>query len=203
MALVVAVAIPCSWMAEEIRRSRKQKAAVEAIEKFGGMIGYDYDYEHMDQLREPWLRTSLRELLGKDFFDVPVAVSILSDQGIEHLGELKEVTWVALCGIQVTDEQLSSLKGLPELRRLDLVDIEITGARLENLKTLTTIRHLLFERTEVTDECVKKLQKALPSCKIELKPPAQTGKDVHAPATLADRKHGEANTPNGDRGGSP
>ena len=40
--LTVVVAIPCSWLAVEREQARKQREAVEAIEKLGGWVAYDY-----------------------------------------------------------------------------------------------------------------------------------------------------------------
>ena len=40
--LAVVVAIPCSWLAVEMKRARKQREAVEEIEKAGGTVSYDY-----------------------------------------------------------------------------------------------------------------------------------------------------------------
>ena len=41
--LVVVVAIPCSWLATEMKAAREQHAAVEAIKKLGGLVCYDYE----------------------------------------------------------------------------------------------------------------------------------------------------------------
>ena len=38
----VAVAIPFSWLAVEMKAAREQREAVEGIEKSGGIVGYDY-----------------------------------------------------------------------------------------------------------------------------------------------------------------
>ena len=166
LVLAVVVALPCSWMAAEIRAARTQKKAVEAVAKSEGNIGYNYDYEHMDELREPWDRVWLRERLGRDFLDVPVAAGFRSDEAMEHLSDLNGLTWVALIGMDVTDARLQRLERLPQLRRLDLVNTEISGTGLEHLKRLSDLRCLYFVHTHVTDAGVAKLQKALPNCKI-------------------------------------
>ena len=43
--LVVVVAIPCSWLATEMEAARKQREAVEEIEKTGGRVVYDYQLD--------------------------------------------------------------------------------------------------------------------------------------------------------------
>ena len=42
LALVVVVALPCSWMAVEMKAAREQKAVVEAIRRADGDIVYDW-----------------------------------------------------------------------------------------------------------------------------------------------------------------
>ena len=75
MLLVVVVAIPCSWFATAMKAAREQRTAVEAIEKLGGFVNYDYEYDDTDRFApEPasmgparqlaltaWLCTRLRK----------------------------------------------------------------------------------------------------------------------------------------------
>ena len=49
---------------------------------------------------------------------------------------------------------------------LDLFDAQVTDAGLVHLKGLTQLQELYLVDTKVTDEGVKKLQQALPNCKI-------------------------------------
>ena len=45
LVLTVVVAIPCSWLATEMKQARKQREAVEEIKKAGGRVAYDYQYD--------------------------------------------------------------------------------------------------------------------------------------------------------------
>ncbi len=45
LVLVVAVAIPCSWLAVEMKAARRQEEAVAAIEKLGGNVSYDWQLD--------------------------------------------------------------------------------------------------------------------------------------------------------------
>jgi hypothetical protein len=57
--LTLAVAIPCSWLAVEIKAAKKQRETVEAIEQLDGRVYY------LQERSEPaWLQSPL----GKDFF---------------------------------------------------------------------------------------------------------------------------------------
>ena len=60
LVLVVAVALPFSWLAAERKNAREQKAAVEEIERLGGRARYDI-YEINANAVPP-------KLLGTDFF---------------------------------------------------------------------------------------------------------------------------------------
>jgi Leucine-rich repeat (LRR) protein len=81
---------------------------------------------------------------------------------------------------QVTDAGLEHLKGLSNLHRLWFYGTQITDAGLEALKGLEHLQELHLEGTKVTEAGVKKLQQALPNCKIEWEPP--TKDDRQGPA---------------------
>jgi hypothetical protein len=56
---------------------------------------------------------------------------------------------------------------LNELQTLALVKTQIADAGLGQLKGFTQLQWLYLNGTKVTDQGVKKLQHALPNCKIE------------------------------------
>src|ERR1039458_79021 len=74
LVLVVAVALPFSWLGVEMKQAREQKAVVAAIEKLGGTVGYywTYDIGNDGPLPDPNERPPgpawLGSLLGDDFF---------------------------------------------------------------------------------------------------------------------------------------
>ena len=45
LVLMVVVAVPFSWLATEMKQARKQREAVEGIEKAGGRVSYDYQLD--------------------------------------------------------------------------------------------------------------------------------------------------------------
>ncbi len=138
LVLTVAVALPCSWMAVEMKAAREQKEAVDVIEKSGGSVVYDWQDAswgtvgddgqgfmlHYTPLPDahPSGPEWLRNLLGDDFFG--------------------EVEIVELSETQVADRGLEYIERMNQLQILEL------GA------------------TKVTDAGLKKLQRALPNCKI-------------------------------------
>ena len=48
LVLAGVVAIPFSWLATEMKGARKQREAVEATEKAGGSVYYDYEFDPSD-----------------------------------------------------------------------------------------------------------------------------------------------------------
>jgi hypothetical protein len=44
------VAIASSWLAVEMRQAKRQKEAVEIVQRLGGGVGYDYEVDSNDRL---------------------------------------------------------------------------------------------------------------------------------------------------------
>ena len=171
LVLVVVVALPCSWLAVEMKKAKKQKAAVEAIVELKASVYYDYlndaNFRDPRPLGPAWLQS----LLGVDFFARVDRVffygSRVTDADLEHLTALNELQLLSFAKTAVTDAGLENLKDANELHDLILVSTDITDVGLEHLKGLRTLRTLDIRHTQVTNEGVKKLQQALPNCKIE------------------------------------
>ncbi len=66
----------------------------------------------------------------------------------------------------ITDAGLARIAGLTQLQDLRLNVTNITNAGLAQLAGLTELQRLELNGTQVTDEGVKKIQQALPNCKI-------------------------------------
>ena len=83
---------------------------------------------------------------------------------------LLDCAHVAFIFTNVTDAGLVHLKGLTKLQTLNLSDTNVTDAGLVHLKGLTILQTLVLIDTKVTDAGVKKLQAALPKCRIYHRP---------------------------------
>jgi len=180
LVFVLLVSVGMSWLGVKLQQARKQKAAVEAIEKAGGVVYYDYGRESRSLLPtevEPPYPTWLRESLGDDFFFDVRAVSAndvsdehlnhlaklttvkslyldspqITDAGLEHLAELGKVCYLSLPGTQITDAGLVHLKSLTNLTTLDLSGTQITDAGLVHLTELTSLGALGLSDTQITD----------------------------------------------------
>ncbi len=89
-----------------------------------------------------------------------------------HLRGLTGLKSLDLSGSQVTDAGLVHLAHLKNLDELLLSD-HITDAGLPKLAGLSGLSYLNLAKSKVTKEGVRKLEKALPKCKIWFK-----GQDV-------------------------
>ena len=159
LVLVVVVALPCSWMAVEMKKARQQKAAAERINSLGGWIGYYYDpKDPFAVLANPcpaWLCSSL----GETFFgDVTYANVEGIDAELECLQAFPQLETLCLTRGHVTGRRLEDLKHLPSLTRLDLSYCEATNASLERLQVVTRIKDLDLWHTEINDSGLEQFQ---------------------------------------------
>jgi hypothetical protein len=154
LVLVVAAALPCSWLAVEMKKARKEWVIVRAIDKEGGNV--DFGDEHLGGVQPPgpaWLRG----LLGLDFFRHVTGVDFatdhvtVTDAGLEDFKRLPQLRFLQLDDTHVTDAGLEHLKGLNQLEVLRLNRTHVTDAGLENLKGLTKLGGLYLAGTKVTD----------------------------------------------------
>ena len=90
----------------------------------------------------------------------------VTDAGLEYLQGLTRLTHLMVAGVRATDAGLKSIEGLTQLTDLSLSGTQITDAGLGHLKGLTELQYLYLYNTQVTVEGEKKLQQALPNCKI-------------------------------------
>ncbi len=156
LVLVVAVALPFSWLGVEMKRAREQRATVETIRTNGGEAWY-CDVHHLLWTRIPVATAPewkwLWAVLDDDFFNDVVSV---------NMGSPSEENSVA-------DGDLECLVQLPQLKSLFfhyLNKPKITDAGLGHLRGLTHLQYLDIQGTAVTAEGVARLQQALPNCKI-------------------------------------
>ena len=141
--VVLVLSLPLSWLAMRMERARRQRRAVEAISSLRGQASCDWQNYPRYGAEPTWLR----RILGDDFFD--------------------PVTWAVLNRDTITDADLEHLKGLPSLEILSLPDTRVSDAGLEYVSGLSQLEYLDLRNTDVTPEGIRKLQEALPNCKIE------------------------------------
>jgi hypothetical protein len=177
LVLVVVVAVPCSWLAVEMKAARAQHDAVEAIMKLGATVSYDWqvDVDHYYNLlpkAQPPEPAWLRSLLGNDFcwevqrviweapaFRSRTASRTITDAGLESLRGLKQLQKLSFWGnTELSDADLQHLEGLNQLRELWLNSTPITDGGLKHLRELNQLQTLALEFTGVTDQGLDSLK---------------------------------------------
>ena len=126
MLLIAGSACGLGWI---VRSAREQRLAVEAILVRGGMVEYDYKYDHVRNRRLPkgesWRPIWLQRLLGDEYFHSVVCVGLdtscnATDEDLVQIARLRRLKLLYLGGGRITDNGLAKLEGLTELQLLTL-----------------------------------------------------------------------------------
>lgn len=149
-----------------------QEQIVAEIEKCGGKVERDGNASDgpviLVDLRDTKVTDAgLEHLSGLSHLQTLALVNTdVTDAGLGHLTELSNLRDLSLANTKVTDAGLDHLNGLHQLQTLELLNTKVTDAGLEHLKGLSRLQRLGLVNLKVTDQGVKKLQEALPKCKI-------------------------------------
>ncbi len=155
LVLVMVVAIPCSWLATEMKAARRQKETVKGI-----AVAHDWETDADGdplpnaQPADPML---LREVFGNEFFDEVVAASIRDDAQMERVKGLSRLLAI-MSETQVTDAGLQHLEGLSQLRVLNLVNSKIADEGLQHLERLSQLKELHLSGPEITNVGLQHLE---------------------------------------------
>ena len=118
---------------------------------------------------EPRTPGWLRALLGSDCDPLHLEATFevqAGDRDLQGIDAYPEIMRIWLSGTQVTDAGMAHLARQSQLRLLSLEDTRITDAGLEQLTGLANLEWLILRGTRTTDAGQRKLQSALPNCKI-------------------------------------
>ncbi|MGA2253965.1 MAG: hypothetical protein ABSG53_04825, partial [Thermoguttaceae bacterium] len=156
LVLVVAVALPFSWFAVEMKKAREQKWVAEEIQNAGAEVWCgDDQFEKWTQLPPPPSEPEwLRNLLGPDFIGAIVAVEFSTDfneAGLEQLARLPQLRYLGFGGTGATDAVLEKVEALTQLRSLNLAATKITDSGLRHLENLDKLENLDLRDTAITD----------------------------------------------------
>jgi Leucine-rich repeat (LRR) protein len=161
--LMLFVAIGMSWFAAKKQQAERQRKAVEEIERIGGSVFYDYQYDSNEDTYDYWVEAPhgpewLKDSLGNDFFANVVVVDLQSSIGysnpsiktqFEHLkgsvAGLPNVETLHLSYEEVTDTELEYFNSLSKLKRLSIYAIHITDSGLKNLEGFHQLQYLTME----------------------------------------------------------
>ena len=91
----------------------------------------------------------------------------LSDSNLEIVGKLSSLTRLYLQKTNITDKGLQNLNNLSELQYLNLAWTKITAKGVEQLKGLKNLRQLYLYQTSITAEELNNLEKVFPKVVID------------------------------------
>lgn len=160
LVLVVIVAIPCSWLAVEMKKSREQREVVQAVVTARGFVFYDFE-RFISPPSIPRCPAWLQQPLGEEFFSDITVVNLMDQQipdaGLEHLKRLTKLEFLDLGDSSVSDAGLECLEGLTTLEYLYLAQTQASDAGMEHLKGLSELRELNLSQTKVSNAGLKSL----------------------------------------------
>lgn len=90
----------------------------------------------------------------------------ISDAGLAHLAPLAHLEILYLYGTGISDAGLKHLVGFPKLSTLVLDDTAVSDEGLDTLAGMKALTTLYIRNTQITEDGQRKLQAALPKCKI-------------------------------------
>ena len=147
------------WFAARLERTRRQRQAIDALEKLGWLFSYDDGFDAGNN-RAP---DRLRERLGKVFFNDVVSADHKADDpgwpppakdlhlALEQLAKLPRLRQSNLSRSKITDTGMAYLEAMPQLDSIYLEETEITDAGLKSLAGLHRLAFLDLQSNRITD----------------------------------------------------
>jgi hypothetical protein len=106
--------------------------------------------------------------LGKNLVWLKLGSTKITDQSMDEVAKLANLSRLNLEHTAITDAGLAKLSGLKQLQYLNLFDTKVTDKGIMTLAKCTNLRHLYLYQTKATPAIVLALQKALPYLEIDL-----------------------------------
>jgi hypothetical protein len=166
LAFMVLTSIGLSWFAVKMQHARRQREAVAAIDKMGGMTWYDYQDDAHDAAATsvtPPTPRWLRKLFGIDLFSdvISVYAAGMKDADIGVLDGFPGIRRLLVSSRHFSDAGLRSLKKLSKLTTLD-IDAPITDAGLQHLRDLPRLKVVNLYHTKTTKRGVELFRQSWP-----------------------------------------
>jgi hypothetical protein len=174
----------------------EEGAIITALEKLGAKVEVDASSPDQSGIRVTLSSDSLTdadlELVSRlpQLQRLDILASNITDAGLVHIEGMTTLRMLSLKGSKVTDAGLKNLQGLVQLEMLSLEHTQIAGSGLEHLNGLPNLHYLNLRSTPVSDASldsltglsklqtlrldgsgvsetgIRKIQKALPNCRI-------------------------------------
>ena len=172
--MILLVLVIGGWLGWIVRNARIQREAVAAIEKAGGTVAYNWEWNNGNRIPrgKPWAPRWLVNLIGVDYFGHVTYVTLISasmeaETTMSHIGRLARLQHLNLARSPIRDARLANLEGLRYLSYLNTAGTRVTDAGLAHRKAMTKLSDLILTLTHVTNAGVNELQQALAGLTIE------------------------------------
>ncbi len=194
------VAVFLGWRCHEIRRTRQEEQAVEAIYASGGYVMYKHDpaiFHRADPPGPAWMK----RVLGEYFFarlDLVVFPPGLEDAQLLPLSQLRGSERLRLRGTALTDATLARVVEFKDLTELDLTATDVSDAGVASLRRMHRLKSLFLAFTPITDRAVEVLCE-MPSLElVDLAGTHVSEKAVQKLETRIRQRYAEGTSPDGD-----
>jgi hypothetical protein len=159
------------WLGSLVNLAERQQRVISAVERLGGDIGYDYQYNSAgDEIAGASLPgpSWLHRLIGDDYFRSIISIAIYeaTDEKLAMLDDCDSLRALLILG-SVTDSSIPRLSRLKKLKSLALINTQVTADGLEDLSVLQELELLELD-TILPDDGARRLQEALPRREIHL-----------------------------------
>jgi len=159
--MFIVITVACVWLAVVATRARNQQQAVDKVQKLGGMLHFDFQYDGSQRQipnAQPQAPEWLRRAIGEDYFRSVVMVDFnfgggnkATDVDLAVFRNLPDVTTIELNNNpSVTDEGLKHLAGLSKLRVLYLYRANVRGPGIGHLPR--NVEFLTLTHSPLADE---------------------------------------------------
>lgn len=171
--LTLAVAMAFSWLAVEMKRTRKQRETVAAINDLNWSVTYDFEWEGSSndgantsspKLLQSWLgqdffakikRVSVRERLPEGMTVQPLggkdACRDIPESHLQLLADLPSLERIELADMKATPAGLKCIEKIAELESLEIDNVDFSDTGLGFLEKLGQLRELCILNTQIAD----------------------------------------------------
>ena len=142
------------------------QAAIDRIVNTGGRVDFD-EHKPGTPPRRIYVSSgggfddSLLECVASTFPELDslhVNDAKITDAGMVHLSQMRNLRNLSLDGAQITDEGLTAISGLTGLEDLSLSDTEVTDDGLRHVMELKSLSNFSLTRTGITDAGLMQLK---------------------------------------------
>jgi hypothetical protein len=109
-----------------------------------------YLNEAADSINDEWIRKHADEFALLPGVTIVLNQTAVTDDGMRHLTQLKNLNKLYLIGTAIGDDTLSSLEAHQRISMLELSNTRVTDAGLVFVRSLPSLRHLSIANTDVT-----------------------------------------------------